>query len=93
MKAWDLWEERSESSAKQIEGYAVTDLHIEQQYKGNYLLLATIDGRNMKYIIRKGTQEYDDIVKIGLASMTEEIKKELVSLYFYTLEKKLKVKQ
>ena len=47
----------------------------------------------MKYIIRKGTQEHDDIVKIGLASMTEEIKKELVSLYFYTLEKKLKVKQ
>ena len=35
----------------------------------------------MKYIIRKGTQEYDDIAKAGLASMTEEKKKELVSLY------------
>ena len=81
MKAWDLWEERSESSAKQIEGYAVIDFHIEQQYKGNYLLLATIDGRNMKYIIRKGTQEHDDIAKAGLASMTEEKKKELVNLF------------
>ena len=81
LKAWDLWEERSESSAKQIEGYAVTDFHIELQYKGNFLLLATIDGRNMKYIIRKGTQEHYDIAKVGLASMTEEQKKELVSLY------------
>ena len=65
----------------QIGGHTVIDFHIELQYKGNYLLLATIDGRNMKYIIRKGTQEYDDIAKAGLASMTEEQKKELVSLY------------
>ena len=42
---------------------------------------ATIDGRNMKYIIRKGTQEHDDIAKAGLASMTEEKKKELVNLF------------
>jgi hypothetical protein len=43
---------------------------------------ATIDGRNMKYIIRKGTQEHDDIAKTGLANMTDGKKKELVSLYF-----------
>ncbi len=35
----------------------------------------------MKYIIRKGTQEYDAIAMTGLASMTEEKKKELISLY------------
>ena len=28
----------------------------------------------MKYMIRKGTQEHDDIAKTGLASMTEEKK-------------------
>ena len=81
MKAWDLWEERSESSAKQIEGYAVTDFHIEQQYKGNYLLLATIDGRNMKYIIRKGTPEHEELTRTGLANITEEMKKELIERF------------
>ncbi len=35
----------------------------------------------MKYIIRKGTQEHDDIAKTGFANMTEGKKKELVSLY------------
>ena len=82
LKAWGLWEEGPQSSAMQVEGHTVTDFHIELQYKGNYLLLATINGRKMKYIIRKGTQEHDDIAKTGLASMTEEKKKELISLYF-----------
>ena len=81
LKAWGMWEEGTESSAIQVEGHTVTDFHIELQYKGNFLLLATIDRRNMKYIIRKGTQEYDDIAKAGLASMTEEKKKELVNLF------------
>ena len=81
LKAWGMWEEGTESSAIQVEGHTVTDFHIELQYKGNFLLLATIDGRNMKYIIRKGTQEYDAIAMTGLASMTEEKKKELISLY------------
>ena len=35
----------------------------------------------MKYMIRKGTQEHDDIAKTGLANMTDGKKKELVSLY------------
>ena len=66
----------------QIGGHTVTDFHIELQYKGNYLLVATINGRNMKYIIRKGTQEHDAIAMTGLASMTKRKKKELFSLCF-----------
>ena len=84
LKAWGEQEEDVQTSAIQVEGHTVEYFHIEQQYKGNYLLLATIDGRKMKYIIRKGTQEHDDISKTGLASMTEEKKKELVSHYFLT---------
>ena len=45
------------------------------------IVLLGIDGRNMKYIIRKGTQEHDAIAMTGLASMTKGKKKELVSLY------------
>lgn len=84
LKAWCQLEEDVKTSAIQVEGHTVECFHIEQQYKGNYLLLATIDGRKMKYIIRKGTQEHDDISKTGLASMTEEKKKELVSHYILT---------
>ena len=35
----------------------------------------------MKYMIRKGTQEHDDIAKAGLASMTDEKRKELISFF------------
>ena len=76
-----ILEEGTQSSAIQVEGHTITDFHIELQYKGNFLLLATIDGRNMKYIIRKGTQEYDAIAMTGLANMTNEKKKELVNLF------------
>jgi hypothetical protein len=43
------------------------------------------DGRNMKYMIRKGTQEHDGIAKTGLASMTDEKRKELICLYLFPI--------
>lgn len=61
-----------------VNGYVVTDFHLEQQFKGNYLLLATIDGKVSKFIIRKGTPEHDLLTKKGLANITDEIKQELV---------------
>ena len=82
MKAWGVWGDEEQLTDFTINGHRVTDFHLEQQLKGNYLLLATIDGKGLKYIIRKGTQEHDDIAKTGLANMTDGKKKELVSLYF-----------
>lgn len=60
-----------------INGHLITDFHLEQQFKGNYLLFATLDGKELKYIIRKGTLEHDALTKVGLANITEEMKKEL----------------
>ena len=54
---------------------------MEQQFKGNDLLLATIDGKELKYIIRKGTPEHEELTRMGLANITEEIKKELVERF------------
>ena len=48
------------------------------QFKGNYHLLATIDGKALKYIIRKGTPEHDEITETGPSKLTEERIKELV---------------
>ena len=39
-------------------------------------LLATINGKELKYIIRKGTPEYDLLAKTGQANITDAIKQE-----------------
>ena len=41
-------------------------------------MLATIDGKELKYIIRKRTPEHDLLTKTGLANITDEINKELI---------------
>jgi hypothetical protein len=80
LKAWGKWENTSVSEIT-IHGHIIADFHIEQQFKGNYLLQATIDGRALKYIIRKGTPEHDALTKTGLANLTGEMMKELTERY------------
>jgi serine/threonine-protein kinase HipA len=79
MKAWGEGEEQT--SALTINGHLITDFHLKQQFKGNYLLLATIDGKELKYIIRKGTPEHEELTRTGLANITEEMKKELIERF------------
>ena len=49
--------------------------------EGNYLLLATIDCRNLKFILRKGTPEHDALTKTSLANLTEDMKQDLVTRF------------
>ena len=44
-------------------------------------LLATIDGREYKYIIRKGAPEHEEITAQGLSNMTEAEMKNLVDRF------------
>lgn len=81
MKAWGEWEGEEQTSDLTINGHLITDFHLEQQFKGNDLLLATIDGKELKYIIRKGTPEHEELTRMGLANITEEMKKELVERF------------
>ena len=81
MKAWGEWEGEEQTSDFTINGHLITDFHLEQQFKGNDLLLATIDGKELKYIIRKGTPEHEELTRMGLANITEEMKKELVERF------------
>lgn len=71
LKSWGLKE--SDKTNFIIDGHKIKDFHIEQQFRGNYILTAKIDGKNMKYIIRKGTPEHDEITKIGLADISSLI--------------------
>lgn len=78
LKSWGEYEDDSQTSNLTVDGHVVTGFHLEQQFKGNYLLLATIGGKELKYIIRKGTAEHDLLTSTGLANITDETKKELV---------------
>ena len=78
LKAWGLWEDDSQTQNLTVDGHIVTRFHLKQQFKGNYLMLATINGKELKYIIRKGTPEYDLLAKTGQANITDAIKQELV---------------
>lgn len=81
MKTWGEWEGEEQTSDMTINGHLITDFHLEQQFKGNYLLLVTIDGKELKYIIRKGTPEHEELTRTGLANITEEMKKELIERF------------
>lgn len=76
LSAWG-YVPKEQSFAFSIDGHEVTAIHIEAAYKGNYHLLATIDGHQLKYILRTGTDEHETITNKGLSNLTEN---ELVPL-------------
>ena len=82
LKAWGEWKEEAPFAAVTVNGHTVSEIHIEQQYKGNYCLHANVDGTNRKYIIRKGTPEHETITRTGLANLTDEMRLELVARFF-----------
>ena len=58
-------------------GSRFENAHLETAYKGNYHLVATVGGKELKYIIRKGTPEHDALTRTGLSNLTEAMLKEL----------------
>lgn len=62
-------------------GSVITDIQIEQAYRGNYHLQAKADGRTYRYIIRKGTQEHQNISNKGLANLTDSDLQSLIKTY------------
>ena len=81
LSAWGLQSEKPKTTFTLQSGHSFENVHIETAYKGNYHLLATIDGKALKYIIRKGTPEHDEITETGPSKLTEERLKELVGQF------------
>lgn len=61
----------------------ISDLRIEQVYKGNYHLLANVDNKEMKFIFRKGTPEFIMITKYGISQLPETLLKKLAEDYLF----------
>ena len=82
LKAWGEREETSVPSEQIINGHTVSNIRIEQAYKGNYHLLATVDGRERKFVIGKNKEEFALIEKTGIANLTAEQLKTMAEMYF-----------
>ena len=78
---WGLASAKAENSYVDTDGRKIENIRIEQQFKGNYHLLAIIDGKERKYVIRKKTAEHEEISRMGMANLPDEYLKELVSKF------------
>ena len=71
LKAWGEWQEEINAPELIINGHIVSNIRIEQAYKGNFHLLATINGYERKFVIGKNKEEYALIEKTGIANLTD----------------------
>ena len=71
LKAWGEWD-AVKASETINRGHAVSNIRVEQAYKGNFLLFATIDGQERKFFIGKNKDAYAMIEKTGIANLTNE---------------------
>lgn len=81
LEYWGITQHKVGISYVDADGRKVENARIEQQYKGNYHLLATIDGKERKYVIRKKTVEHEEISRMGMAILPDEYLRELVSKF------------
>jgi serine/threonine-protein kinase HipA len=62
-------------------GHIIYAARIEEAYLGNYYLLANIDGKQYKHIIRSGTPEHDAIGRLGSMNIPPEKLRQMVERY------------
>ena len=65
-----------------INGHTIKNIRMEQAYKGNFHLLAEIDGHERKFIIGKNKEEFSLIESIGIANLSSDQLKDIVEKYF-----------
>ena len=78
------WQEDVAMPELTINGHSVANIRMEQAYKGNYHLLADIDGKERKFVIGKNKEEFALIEKTGLANLAPEQLKTMIKKYFFS---------
>lgn len=81
LESWGLANAKATYSYLDTDGRRIENARLEQQYKGNYHLLAIIDGKERKYVIRKKTPEHDNISSMGIDNLPEDYLKQLISRF------------
>lgn len=72
LKAWGEWKDETSALELIVSGHSIKNIRIEQAYKGNYHLLAEIDGRERKYVIGKNKPEFSLIDATGISNLTKD---------------------
>ena len=67
-----------------MNGHSVSNIRMEQAYKGNYHLLAEIDGKERKFVISKNKEEFALIEKTGIANLTPKLLQTMIEKYFFS---------
>ena len=75
LKAWGEWKEEAKTDEITINGHTVSNFRLEQAYKGNYHLYATIDGNERKFVIGKNKEAFAMIEQTGIDNLTLEYNK------------------
>jgi len=79
LRAWRLSGTGAEiPSLFQINGHTVSGIRIEPAYRGNFHLLATIDGLERKYVIGPNKAVYTSIEKAGISNLSDNQLMEIV---------------
>ena len=83
LENWGFTDHKKASLSFDIYGQHYTNVRIEQTYKGNYHLLANINGKERKFVIGKNKPEYSMIQSTGIANLSQEQLMELCNTYFF----------
>ena len=78
------WQEDAVVPELTINGHSVANIRIEQAYKGNFHLLAEIDGKERKFVIGKNKEEFALIEKTGVANLSADQLRAMVEKYFFS---------
>jgi len=70
-------------------GKQITNVYLEQAYKGNIHLYATVDGAPRRWIFRPSFPEYATIASLGIPNVPEDMLKQLVEERIFGEEGKL----
>ena len=84
LKAWGEWQEEAAMAEMTINGHLVSNIRIEQAYKGNFHLLAEIYGKERKFVIGKNKVEFALIEKTGVANLSADQLRAMVEKYFFS---------
>ena len=82
LKSWGEWQDDATIPEQTINGHLVSNIRMEQAYKGNYHLFAVIDGKERKFVIAKNKEEFSMIEKTGVANLTPEQLQAMAEKYF-----------
>lgn len=82
LSAWDEYDKSIGSVSSEVNGHKISNIRIEQTYKGNYHLLASIDGVERKFVIGKNKEEYAEIERTGIANITSNRLIEMAKRFF-----------